>query len=141
MWRAPLGLFLALGVGILGPPVIADAQQPLKVYRIGFLGDPAGFMAAAFRHELRTLGYREGENIVIEQRDPHATHDCNTALAAELVSLNIDVIVTTSTPSARAAMEATRTIPIVMGVSGDPVATGLTTNCSEDARAGASRPR
>jgi ABC-type uncharacterized transport system substrate-binding protein len=107
---------------------LADAQQPAKVPRIGFLtsgsaaGDPA---AEAFRQGLRELGYVEGKNILIEYRYADGTSEPLPELAEELVRLKVDFIVTTATEPSLAAQRATRTIPIVMGGGGDPVAAGL----------------
>jgi putative ABC transport system substrate-binding protein len=119
-------LLLILAVTILVAPLAADAQQPTKVPRIGFLS--AAFPAAlsarldAFREGLRELGYVEGKNIVIEYRYAEGKVDRLSELAAELVRLKVDVIVTAAPSSTHAAKGATSTIPIVMsGVGGDPV--------------------
>ena len=105
------------------------AQQPSKIPRIGYL--TAGSLSAqsarieAFRQGLRELGYVEGENIVIEWRFAEGTLDRQSELAAELVLLKVDVIVTGGPRSTRAAKEATSTIPIVMTQDTDPVRTGF----------------
>ena len=108
----------------------AEAQQPKKVPRIGFLNaaSPAALSARieAFRLELRELGYVEGKNIVIEYRHAEGKLDRLSELAAELVRLKVDVIFSAgSTPTARAAKQATSTIPIVFVGVGDAVAAGL----------------
>jgi putative tryptophan/tyrosine transport system substrate-binding protein len=107
----------------------AEAQQPAKVPRIGFLGtaSPSTISARiqAFRHGLRELGYMEGKNIVIEWRYAEGKLDRLREAAAELVRLKIDVIVTAGSTSTRAAKEATVTIPIVMGFNNDPVGNGF----------------
>ena len=105
----------------------AEAQQPKKIPRIGVLrpGLAAGPSYEAFRQGLRELGYVEGQNIVLEIRDGEAKAERLPDLAAELVRLKVDVIVTSSTPAIQAAKKATGTIPIVMAFSGDPVGTGL----------------
>jgi putative ABC transport system substrate-binding protein len=106
----------------------AEAQQPTKIPRIGFLSpafpstNPA--RREALRQGLRELGYVEGKNIVIEWRSAEGTRDRVPALAAELVRLKVDVIVTAGPGSTRAAKEATPTIPIVMGLDDDPVSNG-----------------
>jgi putative ABC transport system substrate-binding protein len=103
------------------------AQQPKKIPRIGVLR-PGLAVAAnyeAFRQGLRELGYVEGQNVVLEFRDTEAKAERLSDLAAELVRLKVDVIVTSSTPAIQAAKQATGTIPIVMAFSGDPVGTGL----------------
>jgi putative ABC transport system substrate-binding protein len=97
--------------------------------RIGFLG-PASVSATAdwveaLRAGLRDLGYQDGRNIVFEFRWAEGNDDRLPELAADLVGLKVDVLVTYGTPGTRAAKEATTTIPIVMAVSGDAVATGL----------------
>ena len=109
--------------------LIAEAQQPKKVPRIGFLGaSSASVLAArieAFRQGLRDLGYVEGKNIVIEWRSAEGKLDRLPALAAELVHLKVDVIVTTGPAPTRPAKEATSTIPIVMAFDNDPVGNGF----------------
>jgi putative tryptophan/tyrosine transport system substrate-binding protein len=105
--------------------VPAAAQQPAKVPRIGLLIASSSSLASprveAFRQGLRELGYIEGKNIVIEYRYAEGKPDRLPALAAELVSLKIDIIVTGGTSPTRAAKEATATIPIVMTQDIDPV--------------------
>src|SRR5437870_13859651 len=104
----------------------AQAQQPTKIARIGYLtGDTPGGQAArieAFRQGLRELGYFEGKNIVVEYRYAEEKLDRLPALAAELVRLKVDGIVTGGSGNTRAAKEATNTIPIVMAQDSDPVA-------------------
>jgi putative ABC transport system substrate-binding protein len=97
------------------------AQPAGKVYRIGFL---AGYVEA-FRQGLRELGYVEGRNVVIEYRYGHGNNDRLPALAAELLRLAVDVIVTEGTNATGAAKHATRSVPIVMALVSDPVGTGL----------------
>jgi putative ABC transport system substrate-binding protein len=107
-------------------PVLA--QQSTKVPRISYLTGTnlsATGRPEAFRQGLRELGYVEGKNIVIEWRSADGTRDRQRALAAELVRLNVDVIVTGGTSSTRFAKEATVTIPIVMTQDDDPVGRGL----------------
>jgi putative tryptophan/tyrosine transport system substrate-binding protein len=107
---------------------LVGAQQPTKVPRIGFLGTSPSAIAArigAFREGLRDLGYVEGKNIVIEYRSAEGKLDRLPALAAELVRLKVDIIVSASAPVTRAAKEATSTIPIVFAQDGDPVASGF----------------
>jgi ABC-type uncharacterized transport system substrate-binding protein len=107
---------------------LARAQQPAKVPRIGFLttGTPGRYPSAeALRQGLRELGYVEGKNILIEFRHAEGKPQPLSELAEELVRLKMDVIVTTATEPSLAAQRATRTIPVVMGGGGDPVAAGL----------------
>jgi ABC-type uncharacterized transport system substrate-binding protein len=107
----------------------AEAQQPKKVSRIGYLtgATPEGqsVRIEAFRQGLRELGYVEGKNIVIEYRYAEEKLDRLPALAAELVRLKVDVIVTGGSGNTRAAKEATNTIPIVMAQDADPVGNGF----------------
>jgi putative tryptophan/tyrosine transport system substrate-binding protein len=107
----------------------AAAQQPKKVPRIGFLGvtSPSTISARieALRQGLRELGYVEGKNIVIEYRWAEGKFDRLPDLAAELVGLNVDVIVAAGPADTRAAKKATATIPIVMGFDNDPVGSGF----------------
>ena len=109
--------------------VAVEAQQPTKIPRIGYLSgsSPAAFSARrdAFRQGLRELGYVEGKNIVIEWRYAEGKLDRLPALAAELVRLKVDIIVTAGPLQTRAAKQATSTIPIVMTNEGDPVGTGF----------------
>ena len=106
---------------------LADAQQPAKVPKIGWLtiGSGGGSGRELFRRELRALGYVEGKNIIIEYRSTENKPDQLPILADEIVHLKVDVIVTGSTVGALAAKNATRRIPIVVYTSGDPVAAGL----------------
>jgi putative ABC transport system substrate-binding protein len=107
----------------------AQAQQPTKIPRIGFLSasSPAALSARieAFRQGLRELGYVEGKNIVIEWRSAEGKLDRLPALAAELVRLKVDIIVTAGPSLTHAAKEATSTIPIVMTFDPDPVGSGF----------------
>jgi putative tryptophan/tyrosine transport system substrate-binding protein len=107
----------------------AEAQQPSKIPRIGYLfGASLSADSAripAFRQGLRELGYVEGENIIIEYRYAEGKFDRLPALAAELVRLKVDIIVTAGPIPTRAAKEATITIPIVMAQDSDPVANGF----------------
>ena len=121
---------IALGASTVAAPLPLLAQQrPLNVARIGFLGatSMAGFKSRvdALRTGLRDLGYVDGKSVSIEFRWADGNYDRLPALAAELVHVGVDVIVTGGTPGTRAAKLATTTIPIVMAVSGDAVATGL----------------
>ena len=123
------GLIFLLVLGILAAPLAAHAQQPAKVYRIGILPpgpiSPRMTLWEAFRQGLRELGYVEGHNIALVIRSPERGPEQLPDLAADLVRLKVDVIVTAATPAIQAAQRATRTIPIVMAVSADPVETGL----------------
>ena len=108
---------------------VATAQQPAKIARIGYLtgATPVGQAARveAFRQGLRELGYVEGKNIVVEYRYAEEKLDRLPALAAELVRLKVDVIVTGGSGNTRAVKEATNTIPVVMAQDSDPVANGF----------------
>ncbi len=107
----------------------AEAQQPKKVPRIGFLAAVSlsanSVRFEAFRQGLRELGYVEGKNIVIEWRYADGKLDRLPALAAELVRLNVDIIVSGGSTATRPAKEATNTIPIVMAQDTDPVGNGF----------------
>ena len=110
--------------GLIAAPLPARAQQAGKVYRIGILeAIPAAQNAAnldALRKGLRDLGYVEGRNLVIEYRSAEGRAERFPDLASELVRLKADLIVTRGTPAARAAKNATETIPVVMATMGDP---------------------
>lgn len=130
--KTGLVAIVALALGIGAAPLGADAQQAGKVHRIGLLlggvpGTPSTLSAAleAFRRGLRDLGYVEGRSIEIEYRWAKGRIERLPELAAELVRLKVDVIVTPATPQAVAAKNATKTIPIVMVTSVYPVVTGV----------------
>ena len=114
---------------ILTTAHLAEAQQPKKVARIGFLAGTAASIEKsrieAFRQGLRELGYVEGKNIVIEWRWAEGKFDRLPDLAAELVRLNVEVIVTGGSTSTRAAKKVTTTVPIVMAQVNDPVGNGF----------------
>jgi len=126
-------------LGLIVAALAADAQQARKVPRIGLLSPTSpsdagrnpsdlAVLFAAFREGLRELGYVEGQNIAIESRWAEGNYDLLPGLAADLVRLNVDVIVTYGTPASQAAKRATGTIPIVMAAIIDPVASGLVTS-------------
>jgi putative ABC transport system substrate-binding protein len=119
-----------LGGAAAAWPLAARAQQPNKVHRIGYLslGSPAAEATRfnAFRAGLAALGYVEGKNLAIETRWLEAgKYDQLAELAAQLVDLKVDVIVTYATPGVSAAKRATKTIPIVFATVGDAVAVGV----------------
>jgi putative tryptophan/tyrosine transport system substrate-binding protein len=131
MTRRLIGLLVTLALGLLMVPLAADAQQPGKIPRIGWLatvspGDSRGhFSYAAFLQGLRDLGYVEGRSIAIEPRWAEGQLDRLPALAAELVQLPVDVIVTFLGAAPHAAKHTTTTVPIVTIYAADPVGTGL----------------
>jgi putative tryptophan/tyrosine transport system substrate-binding protein len=126
---------VSMGV-LMALPHAASAQEYKagKTWRIGMLlpGTPATATRSprmqAFYQSLRELGWVEGQNVVFERRYAEGQYDRLSALATELARLNVDVIVTASTPPAKAAKSATTSIPIVILDPGDPVATGLVTS-------------
>ena len=123
--------FLIAAGALLAAPLVAEAQQAAKVARIGYLSNRLGaypHLQEAFRQGLRDLGYVEGRNLVIEYRDAEGKTERLPALAAELVALKVDVIVAPNTVAALAAKHVTRTLPIVVAVAADPVASGLVTS-------------
>ena len=122
-----------LGGAAAAWPLAARAQQPSRVPKIGYLSPvsaASGFLARdeMFRQGLRELGYVDGTNIVIEYRFADGQFDRLPALAAELVQLKVDVIVTAVTQASLAARDATKTIPIVIAGVSDPVGSGLIEN-------------
>jgi ABC-type uncharacterized transport system substrate-binding protein len=122
--------FIAGALGFLTAPFAAEAQQTRKIPRVGVLGgqsptDSPAPPILALRQGLRELGYVEGQNIAIEWRWAHGKLERFPDLAAELVKLEVDIIVAATVPGVQAAQKATRTIPIVMGFVSDPVAFGL----------------
>ncbi len=122
-------LIIALLASSLGVPLASFGQQAAKVARIGFLeaSSPSAIAARieAFRQGLRELGYVEGKNVAIEYRYAEGNFDRLPALAAELVRLNVNVIVTGGPTAIPAAKAATTVIPIVMAFDTDPVGSGF----------------
>jgi len=118
----------------VGGWLAARAQTAERIYKLGFLGQTsAGDLArqtVALRQGLRNLGYEEGRNLVIEYRWAERKLDRLPGLAAELVAENVEAIVTHGSAGSRAAKQATSTIPIVIAVVGDPVASGLVASLS-----------
>ena len=115
--------FIAELGGAISWPLGARAQQPDKVYRIGYLGSASGASQVirmnGFREGLAALGYVEGKNIIIETRWAEGQYDRLVQLAAQLVDLKVDALVTYATPGVLAAKRATTTIPIVIAAVGD----------------------
>jgi len=126
-------IVLLLSISILATLIsgwvnLAEAQQAGKVYRIGFLISASAMVAPttdAFREAMRELGYIEGKNYVLEIRTRGPKTDQLSNLAAELVGLKVDILLTRGFPALRAAKEATSTIPIVMQTGSDPVRRGI----------------
>jgi putative tryptophan/tyrosine transport system substrate-binding protein len=116
-----------VGALLLALSVSVEAQQTGKVYRIGYLVTRSALESRdeAFRQGLRELGYVEGKNIIIEYRFAGGKREQIPTLAAELVRLNVDIIVAAGSPVALAARAATRTIPIVFAGVADPIGMGL----------------
>jgi putative ABC transport system substrate-binding protein len=142
-----LSILVAAAAAVLPFAVITEAQQPGKIFRIGFLdlidARSSAVRMQPFWQELRRLGWSEGKNIHIEYRfaedntrtashRPHRTDGPHrTDLAAELVRMKVDVIVCASTGAALAAKKASTTIPIVMASSADPVGAGLVASLAQ----------
>jgi len=103
----------------------AEAQQPKKVPRIGFITSGTAFSVGGFQRGLRDLGYTEGKNILVEYRYVEGKVDRIPTLVTELVELKVDVLVVVTLVGIRAAKQATKTIPVVMMTTQDPVATGI----------------
>ena len=124
-----LVLWFTLCAMLLALCVSAEAQQARKLHRIGFLSTPSSSVISArveaFRQGLRELGYVEGKNIVIEYRHAEGQVDRLPTLAAELVRLKLDIIVTSGPQPTRPMREATATIPIVFAFDDDPVGSGF----------------
>src|SRR5215475_9699309 len=123
--------FLAgTGAVLLTAPLAAEAQPAGKIYRIGMIAisNPSPAFARlwdAFSNELRKLGYVEGKNILVERRYSEGQAERYPQLAAEMVSLKVDLIMVVTTPAALAAKDATSTIPILFVTAIDPVGSGL----------------
>ncbi len=120
--------FIAVMGGAMVPwPLAAQANQPGKVWRIGYLSPLSGpsAMSRSFVQGLHELGYVEGENLIIEYRFAMGKNERLPELAVDFVRAKVDLIATEGTPSTRAAMQATSTIPIVFGSVQDPVEKGI----------------
>jgi len=120
--RQAVILLFAVVIGVA--PITVEGQQSGKVYRIGDLREDAAPLSKPFLDAMRELGWVEGQNFRIERRTADRRDQLRT-LAAELVRLKVDIILTIGTPATRAAKEATKTIPIVFTLAADPVETGL----------------
>jgi putative ABC transport system substrate-binding protein len=123
--RDLIGVF---GGAAITLPILARAQQA-RIYKIGYLGVTSPSLEShqveGFLQGLNNFGYVEGRNIVLEYRWAEGHYERMPALAAELVRLKPDILVTAGTPAAMAAKDATKTIPIVMAAAGDPVGVGI----------------
>jgi putative ABC transport system substrate-binding protein len=125
MTRRLIGLLVTLTLGFLVVPLAAGAP-PTAPRRIGLLTVAAGSpLRDAFQQSLRDLGYSEGDNLTVETRDAGGKAERLPDLAAELVQLNVEVIVAAGYAAVSAAQQATRSIPIVMLIGGDPIGSGL----------------
>ena len=114
-----------LGGAAVAWPLSARAQQPVRVKRIGLMGNLQLRPIESFRNRLRELGYIEGQNLIVEYRFAEGREERYSGFAAELVALPVDLIVTWGTPAAFAAKHATTTIPIVLGALGTSSIPGL----------------
>jgi putative ABC transport system substrate-binding protein len=125
---------MLLLIALVTCPWATGAHAAERIYKIGFLGQTSDAdlsrQTGALRQGLRDLGYEEGSNLVIEYRWAERKLDPLPSLAAELVALKPDIIVTHGSPGSRATKQATATIPIVIAVIGDPVANGLVASLS-----------
>jgi putative ABC transport system substrate-binding protein len=119
--------FIVGSVAALGASLAAEAQARGRLHRVGYLaaGSDANSYVGAFRKGLRALGYSEGRSIEIVYRWSEGKYELLPKLAAELVNLDVDVIVAVNAPAAQAVKQATKTIPIVITVLVDPVVAGL----------------
>lgn len=119
---------IVLGTGILAASGTLFGQQKPKIWRVGYLA-PGSRVGVSYHDEfpraMRELGYEEGKNLAIDLRRAEGRYERLPALASELVARKVDVIVVSGTATTRAAKQATATIPIVMALVGDPVASGF----------------
>jgi len=118
-----------LAAGLCVASLASAAQRAGEVPRVGvlvpFIGPATNLFSEVFRHGLRELGYVEGQSLTLEYRSAEGSYERLPALAAELVALQVDIIVTWSTPAALAAKHATSTIPVVFTAVADPILSGL----------------
>lgn len=131
-------MLFALGAGALSVTDPSLAQVPAKVRRIGFLAERSRSTPShpdvyydAFVQGMRELGYVEGTNLVVEWRFADGESERLPGLAAELVQIKVEVIVSHGTPGTRALQRATRTVPIVFAAAGDPVASGFAVSLAQ----------
>ena len=129
MSRYPRWLATAAVAVLAAAPLSSGAQQPAKVPRVGYLGDSSPALekelVGAFRQGLRDLGYVDGQNVVIEYRSAEGKRERLPALAAELVALKVNVLVTLATSGALASRQATNTVPVVVAAMADPARDGF----------------
>src|SRR5215471_26971 len=130
MRLSAIGLVVILTCGVLVAPLVVEAQQPGKVPRLGVLysgfgpSDAAEIPRSPYWQEMHARGWVEGQTIMVERRRAEGHYERLPALAAELVQLKVDVLMTVEFPATLAAQQATRTIPIVARV-GEAITTGL----------------
>jgi putative tryptophan/tyrosine transport system substrate-binding protein len=136
MWYRTVGCIVTLILSLLVVPRATEAQPPTKVYRVGRLiaafspAQPSPILAA-FEQTLHDLGYVEGRNVILEYRYAEGSEERLRDQAAELVQLPVDVIVAQGAAAIRAAQQATRTIPIVMAATSDPVGLGFVASLAQ----------
>src|SRR5262249_27263617 len=118
-------LLAALGGAAVAWPLAGRAQQADKVWRMGFIAHGHESFYDALFEGLREYGYEEGRNLIVERRYAQGQAERFHEFAAEMVRLNVDVIIVVTTPAALAVMNATKTIPIVHPNAIDPLNTGL----------------
>ena len=135
MWYSAVGFLVTLTLSLLAAPLASNAQPPTKVPRVGYVGAgstaTAGHHARAFVEGLRQHGYVEGQNVAIEYRWAEGKIERLPALVADLVHLNVDVMVSSAAPAIRVAQEQTSTIPIVMAGVTDPVGFGFVASLAQ----------
>jgi putative tryptophan/tyrosine transport system substrate-binding protein len=135
VWYSAVGFLVTLTLSLLAAPLASNAQPPTKVPRVGYVGAgstaTAGHHARAFVEGLRQHGYVEGQNVAIEYRWAEGKLERLPALVADLVHLNVDVMVSSATPAIRVAQEQTSTIPIVMAGVTDPVGAGFVASLAQ----------
>src|SRR5262245_47348708 len=132
MWCSAVGVIVMLTLSLLATPLAAEAQSPRKAHRIGFLWNSSPSLTShlleAFRHGLSERGYVEGEHFTIESRYAEGNPALLPGLAAEVVGLQVEVIVTSGAQAVQAVRQATNTIPVVMVAIGAPVEAGFVTS-------------
>jgi putative ABC transport system substrate-binding protein len=132
MWCSAVGVIVMLTLSLFVAPLAAEAQSPRQAHRMGFLWNSSPSLTPhlleAFRHGLSERGYVEGKHFTIESRYAEGNPALLPGLAAEVIGLQVEVIVTSEAPAVQAVRQATNTIPVVMVAVSAPMWAGFVTS-------------